>query len=484
MATLDKTTVRNEVNKLRADFEQLSAEGKVTVESRALMSSMLMIVELILTIFLEKNTKKNSKNSGIPPSQNKEEDLTSKSFRGKGKNNKALSDESLDNTRIKESVRIETVQWCNQCGEDLSKVPYTDIERRTKIDIVFEKVIEHVDAEIKQCPQCNAIVKGDYPTDMPGPMQYGNGLKAFAINLLISQMVPLARVQKLIESMMGNLLSEATLLNFIYRLHQSLEGWEQSAIEQLKKSSCMHVDETSFRVDKKNHWIHVYASDELTLKMLHRKRGKDAMEAIGIIPAYTGVMIHDCWASYLTYEDSRHGLCGAHLLRELTFIEQSNGYVWARNMKRLLQESCRVVSCSEEKRLSDKAYTNLQKRYRNIITRGEKELPPIPAKPTGRRGKLAKSDAHNLWERMKTYETSVLLFAKESHVAFTNNRAERDLRMAKVKQKVSGCFRTEKYAMAYCRISSYLQSMAYQGYNPLIAIQMALGTVKPWVRGE
>ena len=126
------------------------------------------------------------------------------------------------------------------------------------------------------------------------------------------------------------------------------------------------------------------------------------------------------------------------------------------------------------KRLTDKDLANLQKRFRNILTRGEKELPPIPPKPSCKRGKLAKSDAHNLWERLKKHEVAVLLFAKEPHVAFTNNRAERDLRMAKVKQKVSGCFRVEKYAKAYCRISSYLQTMANQGHNPLIAIQMAL----------
>ena len=128
----------------------------------------------------------------------------------------------------------------------------------------------------------------------------------------------------------------------------------------------------------------------------------------------------------------------------------------------------------KKKKLSQKQYANLQKCYRNIMTRGESELPAIPEKPNGKRGKMAKSDAHNLWERLKNNEAAVLLFAKQSEVSFTNNRAERDLRMAKVKQKVSGCFRSKTYAQAYCRISSYLQTMANKGYNPLIAIQMAL----------
>jgi len=143
-------------------------------------------------------------------------------------------------------------------------------------------------------------------------------------------------------------------------------------------------------------------------------------------------------------------------------------------MKVLLLKTCKKVSKRKRKKLSQKEYVHLQKHYRNILTRGEKELPPIPEKPNGRRGKMAKSDAHNLWERLKEHESAVLLFAKISTVSFTNNRAERDLRMAKVKQKVSGCFRTELYAKAYCRISSYLQTMANKGLNPLIAIQMAL----------
>ena len=165
---------------------------------------------------------------------------------------------------------------------------------------------------------------------------------------------------------------------------------------------------------------------------------------------------------------------GAHLLRELTFIVDAHEYTWAKRMKRLLTDACHTVAKRKAKRLSDKAYKALQKHYRTLLTQGEKELPPIPPRQKGQRGKVAKSDAHNLWERMKKHESAVLRFAKHPDVAFTNNRAERDLRMSKVKQKVSGCFRTRKYAEAYCRISSYLQSMANQGYNPLVAIQIAL----------
>ena len=473
MANLDKSTVRNEVSRLKADFERLCSDGKITRESKVLMQSMFMIIELILSIFLERSTQKDNKNSSKPSSQTEKDEsaLDHKGSKGKGKHEKSGL---ADNTRTQESITCSKVDNCSVCGESLTDVPCSQSERRTKIDIVFEKVVEHVDAEIKQCPTCHATVKGLFPSDMHGPLQYGDGLKAFVINLLVCQMVALNRVQKLVKSMIGVVVSEASLLKFILRLHLALDDWEAQAIEHILQVPAIHVDETSLRVDKKNHWIHVYSSAELTLKFLHRKRGKEAIESIGIIPRYGGVIIHDCWTSYFSYKHCGHGLCGSHLLRELTFIFESNEYRWALNMKRLLQQTCINVSKSTEKKLRDKDLANLQKRYRNILTRGEKELPPIPPKPSGKRGKIAKSDAHNLWERLKRHEAAVLLFAKDSHVAFTNNRAEQDLRMAKVKQKVSGCFRSEIYAQAYCRISSYLQTMANKGINSLIAIQMAL----------
>lgn len=478
MATIDKTSVREEVERLKGDLSKLSSEGKLQPEALVLLNSLMIVVELILSIFLEKSTRKTSKNSSIPPSQtSKDETSVSNSV----SNKKAQKVEGeVSNTRTVETIHVAEVTTCNICGEDLAHVSSHGHERRTKIDIVFEKVVEHIDAEIKSCPNCNSTTKGDFPQGMAGKLQYGNGIKAFAIHLIISQMVALNRVQKQLAAMIGSVISEASLLKYVWTLHEALEQWEAHAVESLLRAPSIHVDETSMRVDKKKHWVHVYASGDTTLKFLHRKRGNDAIIGIDIIPKYGGVIIHDCWRSYLSYDNCGHGLCGSHLLRELTFIIDSNQYRWARNMKKLLKEACLAVAERDEKCLSAKEYANLQKRYRNILTRGVKELPEIPPKPKGKRGKLAKSDAHNLWERLQKHEAAVLLFAKNSQVAFTNNRAEQDLRMAKVKQKISGCFRNEKYAIAYCRISSYLQTMARQGVNPLVAIQMALTGVVPY----
>jgi transposase-like protein len=422
---------------------------------------------------MEKRTIKSPVNSSKPSSQNEKDEtaLPHKGSKGKGKDEVT---QAASNTRTIETTTLSEVRVCEVCGTDLSQTPCDHHERRTKIDIVFEKVVEHIDAEVKICPTCATQAKGRFPVDMPGPLQYGNGLKAYAIHLIVAQMVALNRVQKSIKTLTGETLAEATLLKFVQRLYEALAPWEQSAEKQLLGSPAVHVDETSMRVDKSNYWVHVYSAGDITLKYLHQKRGKAAIEDINIIPLYGGVLIHDCLSSYLSYDHCDHGLCGAHLLRELTFIVDAHDYAWARKMRKLLQGTCKTVSKSKQKKLTGPAYKNLQKRYRTILTQGEKELPAIPEKPKGQRGRIAKSDAHNLWERLKVHEVSVLRFAKDGDVAFTNNRAERDLRMSKVKQKVSGCFRQVEMARAYCRISSYLQSMASKGVNPLIAIQMVL----------
>ena len=472
MAQIEKTSLRAEFATLKGRFERLCADGQLGAEGRALFEALLLLFELVLAVFMEKHTPKNSRNSSLPSSQtDKDEAAAVAGTQAKGRSARHTRS---DNTRTVETVTVIPVTACDHCGEDLRDVPAQGSERRTRIDIVFEKVVSHVEAEIKACPYCGQQTKGAFPPELSGPRQYGPGLKAYVLHLLLAQMVALQRVQQLVHTLIDEVIAEATILCYVMQLYRALAAWEQAAIDQLLAQPTLHVDETSLRVARKNHWLHVYSAGDITLKFLHPKRGLEAIVAIDIIPRYGGVIVHDCWASYLAYEHCEHGLCGAHLLRELTFVVESNAYRWAMNIKRLLQETCTRVAARPDKCLTDTEYRNLRKRYRNLLTRGARELPPIPPRQDGKRGRIAKSDAHNLWERLKRYEDAVLLFAKQPHVPFTNNRAERDLRMSKVKQKVSGCFRSFQFAQAYCRISSYLQSMAYRGYNPLVAIQMAL----------
>ena len=469
----DRQRIKRKAHNWGRRYEALCAEGKMSVDSRALVDALLMLFEVLIAVFMEKHTPKSSINSSLPASRSPHDEtaLTRPGAKGKGP---SLNHERCANTRTRESVRVLSVDACERCGEDLSDAACLGHERRTLIDIVFEKVVRHADAQIKHCPRCHTDTRARFPAQMPGPLQYGHGIKAYVVHLLVAQMLSLKRAAQSVHTLIGQAISEATLLNYIIQLHRALADWESRAIERLLTMPAMHVDETSLRVDRKNHWIHVYSAGDITLKCLHPKRGCEAIEAIGIIPRYGGVAVHDCWASYLSYTHCAHALCGAHLVRELTFIVDAHGYAWARRMKRLLLSACHQVRERDDKTLAPSQYTAVQKRYRTILTQGARELPPIPPRSNGQRGRVAKSDAHNLWERLRKHETAVLLFAKHPDVAFTNNRAERDLPMSKVKQKVSGCFRTRRYAKAYCRISSYLQSMANQGHNPLVAIQIAL----------
>ena len=475
MPSVNKASLREEFASLKTQFEQHCAAGQVSAELRALVEALLMLFELLMAVFMEKTTTKTSRNSGVPPSQTDQDENPANGSRSgaraKGNN---PSHNRGPNTRTIETVTTLPVKHCEHCQADLSQSPSQGVERRTRIDIVFEKVVDHLDAEMKDCPHCGQRTKAPFPSAFAGPLHYGLGLRAYVINLLVAQMVSLKRVVQLLNTLIDRVVSEATLLGYVMQLHRALERWEQEAIAALLELPAIHVDETSLRVDRTNHWIHVYAGGEITLKFLHPKRGREAIEAINIIPRYGGVTIHDCWASYLSYDHCDHGLCGSHLVRELTFVVEANGYRWAARMKDLLLDTAKQVANSPHQCLSEDDYRKLTKRYRIILAKGAKELPPIPPRQEGKRGRVAKSDAHNLWERFERYQDAVLLFAKRPEVAFTNNRAERDLRMSKVKQKVSGCFRTRQFAEAYCRISSYLQTMAYRGYNPLVAIQMAL----------
>ena len=348
MASVNKKSLREEFAALKEQFDDLCAKGQVGAEVRTLFQTFLMLFEILMAVFMEKQTPKTSVNSSKPSSQT-EKDQTARSRAGSRGKGPAQNPARAGNTRTIETVESAAVDVCENCGQDLTKIPCMGTERRTRIDIVFEKVVEHVDAEIKQCPHCGAEVRGSFPKGWAGPLQYGSGIKAYLLNLLIAQMLSLKRVQQSIHTLVGQVISQATILKYVMQLHLALEQWEQQAIEQILAQPAIHADETSLRVEGKNHWIHVYAAGDITLKILHRKRGREAIEAIGIIPRYKGVVIHDCWASYLTYNHCGHGLCGSHLLRELTFIVDAHNYAWAVNIKRLLQETCKEVANRKNK---------------------------------------------------------------------------------------------------------------------------------------
>ena len=473
MATVNTASLRAQLDDCRAQFDAIKRTGTAGEDTLALINALFLLLDILMAVFLEKTTRKTSANSSLPPSQTDKDETARRGRTDSGTGARANLETGTNRrkTTVEETVTVET---CEACGADLAGVDPLGRERRILYDIVFEVVERRVDAEIKQCPDCRTRTKGRFPDAMPGPLQYGTGLQAFIINLLVAHMLSLRRATALVHAICGLRLSEATCLGYVRRLHDALHSWEQAAIVHLLERPALHADETGFRVDGKTQWLHVVTDGALTLKRLHRKRGREAIEEVGIIPRYTGTLVHDCWAAYLAYDQCSHQLCGSHLLRELTFIVDSNGYRWARLIKKLLREACHRVNKSPTRTLTEAERLAIRKRYRTILTQGRKELPEIPPRPKGKRGRIAKSDAHNLHERLAKHEESVLRFMADPAVSFTNNTGEQKIRMAKVKIKVSGCFRTQLYAEAWCRISSYLSSMAALGYNPLVAIQIAL----------
>jgi transposase len=246
VASVNKQSLREEFETLKSRFDALCRDGKISAESHALFQGMLALFQVLMTVFMEKHTSKDSTNSSKPSSQTAKDETASAGPGSHGKG-KASNDAPCANTRTVESVELVKVAECEVCGEDLTDTPCKGHERRSLIDIIFEKVVSHTEVEIKDCPRCDAQVKGQFPANLPGPLQYGSGIRAYALNLLIAQMISLKRVQESIRILIGMVISEATILKYVMALHQALEAWECSAIEQMLRMAAIHVDETSLR---------------------------------------------------------------------------------------------------------------------------------------------------------------------------------------------------------------------------------------------
>ena len=497
--------VKKNLAALEEEFSSLKASGKLDDQTIQLFQSLLLLVTTVVMLFVEKKTQKTSVNSSLPSSKSGEDETAKKPTTGAKSKGLKHTHDDCDNTRIEVKHEVIEVTHCDHCGEDLTEVKVLDHQRRTLVDIVFVTEQTNVDAQIKCCPACHTNTRGQFPDHMPGPLQYGSGIIAFVVHLVISQMVALRRTAQLLKVMTGRLISEATLLAWVMRVHESLTEWEQVAIEQLLNMPVIYADETSIRINQKKHWIHSYSCAHLVMKICHPKRGKEAFDAINILPRYGAqrtkddeddqdcdaqqqesdpkdadpkddprpVVVHDRWATYFMYDNFADALCGAHLIRDMQFLIDAHDHSWPKQMMKLLLKANREVSKSEDKVLTDARFKVVRKQYRTILTDGKKQL-PAPLQRTGQRGKVAQTDEQNLHDAFDKYEHEILRFTRNPYVSFTNNIAERSIRMSKVKQKISGTFRSVKFAAAYCRISSYLQSMSMLGYSPLTAIQLAL----------
>jgi transposase len=287
------------------------------------------------------------------------------------------------------------------------------------------------------------------------------------------QLIPYKRIQEYFEGQIGIPLSEGSVYNFNREAYESLEPFEVRAREELAKSEVMHVDETSINKNGDRYWLHSASNSLWTYFFPHERRGTEAINSIGILPEFKGILCHDHLKSYYTYSNCTHALCNAHHLRELDGVwEDDNKQEWAKEMKALLKEINRATSDAGGMLGTDES-EKYRQRYRKILQNAEAESPPPDeTNRKGKRGRVKRTKARNLLERLRTYEGDVLRFMDNKNVPFTNNLAENDIRMTKVQQKISGCFRSLEGAKIFCRIRSYLSTCRKQGVNLSRALQM------------
>ena len=463
--SLERFKIKERLDEVKSQFE---AQKKIIpAQSQALFTMMLQLMELLIVIFEERFTRKNTNNSSIPPSKGgKRRKKTRKSSSKK----KIEIPDPADERDPDEVIDIYP-DYCHNCGLEFEQKS-SGYESRRVLDIVIDQYITEYRSHYSDCSCCSYEQRGQFPSGVIGPVQYGPMIKAFTIAMLFAQMSSYSRTQVMLMELIGRTLSLATMVGFVKSLYKKLERWEEWAKSQLLAGAIMHADETGYNLNGQNAWIHVLSNDNIVLMSAHAKRGKEAIDSIGVIPKYGGILIHDFWQAYYQYEEIKHAACGAHLLRELEFIIEAHNHNWARLMHKVLCDALEMVNKRKRGKLFEKEYNSIVRRYRTALGKGQKEC-PLP-KSEGKRGRVAKTKARNLLERFKNHEQEILRFAIDPVVPFTNNVAERDIRMVKVKQNVSGFFRSVEGALAFCRIRSYLLTQWRLGIPPIDALRNAI----------
>jgi transposase len=432
---------------------------------------------------LEDQIAKNSGNSGKPPSSDgltkKPKSLRHKSGKKSG-GQPGHPGSTLKAVEHPDHVEKHVVEQCQYCHANLAQVKAKRFEKRQVFDVPPSKVevTEHI-AEVKDCPDCHQTTMGSFPSEVSQPVQYGPRIKAQMVYFNQQHHVPLERTAEIIEDVHGQSVSEGTIVEACNQMAQRVEPViEAIKAEQQNTTETAHFDETGGRVNGKLWWFHVVCSNLLTFYAIDQKRGRKALDAIGIFPVFKGTAMHDGYCSYFQYNEVINALCNAHHLRDLIFIEEQYRQGWASDMKELLLEIKRAVEASAPQQtcLSPGQVADFEARYDLIVEVGLQTNPlavPDAALPK-KRGRPKQHPGRNLAEHFKLRKRETLAFMYDFKVPFDNNQAERDLRMIKLKQKVSGCFRSENGAKVFCDIRSYISTSRKNGQRVLHVLQMAL----------
>lgn len=434
---------------------------------------------------LEDRLSKNSSNSSKPPSSDSYNKPDPKSRREKGKRTrggqKGHFGTTLKRVKTPDHIIDHVASNCGRCGNSLRRAKEIDWEMRQVFDIPPLKihVTEHRSHK-RCCNQCGFITGGVFPPEAYQSAQYGARIKSLMVYMSQYQLLPYARLKEFFIDLFGQSISEGTLANTNQEMHNKLEKVEQKIRELLIKSAILHADETTTRIDKKSYWLHVASTKNLTHYDVHVKRGSEAVKAIGVLPRFNGTLVHDHLKSYFKYGKS-HSLCNAHHLRELTFIQERYNCKWAKDMETfLLMTKKRVEDRYQEtgQPLTEKELKRLYNKYKKIVSQGRIECPRAEKNKISKRGRVKESDARNLLNRLREFGGATLAFMFDPRVPFDNNQAERDIRMTKIKQKISGCFRSENGAKAFCRVRGYISTMKKNSVGILTALYNAFTNKK------
>jgi transposase len=431
--------------------------------------SMIELLVLLITLLVGR-LNRNSRNSSKPPSSdpNRKRESKAKGERKAGgqEGRDGVTLKKVDNPDEVEVIKVDRRKYPR------SKYKVVGYEARQVFDIKISRVVTEYRAEVVEDAKGNRIV-ASFPEGVTKAAQYGPDLKAHAVYMSQYQLIPYKRIQEYFEGQMGIPLSEGSIYNFNREAYESLEPFDVRAREELAKSEVMHVDETSINKNGERYWLHSASNSLWTYFFPHERRGTEAINSIGILPEFKGILCHDHLKSYYTYSNCTHALCNAHHLRELEGVwEDDNKQEWAKEMKALLKEINRATSDAGGMLGTDES-EKYRQRYRTILQNAEAESPPPDeTNRKGKRGRVRRTKARNLLERLRKYEGDVLRFMDNKNVPFTNNLAENDIRMTKVQQKISGCFRSLEGAKIFCRIRSYLSTCRKQGVNLSRALQM------------
>jgi transposase len=420
----------------------------------------------------------NSRNSSRPPSTDRGERPKPRSLRGKsGRKSGGQPNHpgrTLQVSKDPDHIQIHPLKRC-ECGQDLSGQRAIDFQVRQVFDLPSLELecTEHR-AEIKVCPSCQASAAAPFPAQIKAPVQYGKNFRALLVYLYDAQAGASRRIRDMGAEMFGYPVSEATLQSARQEQFQALEPFEKRLVEILPQEPILHADETSLPINKVTHWLHVLCTPLLTFFSVQLARSKEAIHAIGIIPRFAGWLMHDFLSSYLSFENCLHTFCKGHLMRELVFLFEEHHQKWANDLYDLFLE---MLQCAKERKardapLSEAELDQWHERYWKILRAGRRANPLTAEQRAKKRPKQSKEQ--NLLDRLEGYDQCILAFLEDLKLPFTNNEAERPLRMMKVRLKISGCFRTLSGARRHARIGSYISTLRKHGLPILEYLRRAL----------